>query len=84
VAEAVPDQTLDLRGSSSPVPVVRTAKAMKALDPGSVLELISAEAGVEELHAWSARAGHELLSVAEQEGGWHLLVRKAGTREGRS
>jgi tRNA 2-thiouridine synthesizing protein A len=77
VSDAIPDQTLDLRGSSSPIPVVRTAKAMKALEAGAVLELISGDAAVDEdLRAWSLRSGHEVLSGAEELGTWRVLLRK--------
>ena len=82
MTEATPDQTLDLRGSSSPVPVVRAAKAMKALEAGSVLELVTNDPSVDqELRAWSDQTGHHLITAAEEDGTWRVLLRKGGIIE---
>ena len=39
------DQTLDARGLLCPMPIVKTAKTMKTLEPSQVLKLMSTDRG---------------------------------------
>lgn len=72
------DQILDCTGMACPLPVVKTAQAMKELQSGQVLELIATDPGVEpDMNAWSRRTGNELLGIDKQGDTFHVLVRKA-------
>lgn len=74
-----PVQTLDVQGAACPIPVVKTAKTMKTMSPGDVLEILATDPGVEpDMQAWTKQTGNELLSIDEQGGGvFRVLVRKA-------
>ena len=42
-----PAQVLDCKGLQCPLPVIKTAQAIKTLEPGQVLELLATDPGVE-------------------------------------
>lgn len=59
-------ETLDARGLLCPLPVIRTQDAVKRLRPGTVLEILSTDAGtIHDIPAWCRVHGHELLSIEE-------------------
>lgn len=72
--------TLDVRGLSCPLPVLKANKALRALHPGAALVVLATDqAAITDFHAFAAETGHELLAWGETEG--HLrfvLRRKAG------
>jgi tRNA 2-thiouridine synthesizing protein A len=73
------DELLDCTGLSCPLPVVKTAQAVKKLAPGQVLELLATDPGVEpDMRAWSERTGNELLGIRRQGEVVHVLIRRAG------
>ncbi len=78
-AEAVtPAQTVDVKGKACPIPVVKTAKAMKEMSPGEVLEVLATDPGVEpDMHAWAKQTGNELISIDQDAGVFRVLLRKA-------
>ena len=51
------------------MPVIRTQDAVKRLVPGTVLEVLTTDAGtVQDIPAWCRVHGHELLSIEESIG----------------
>ena len=73
------DVVLDCTGLSCPLPVVKTAQAMKELEPGQVLELLATDPGVEpDMKAWTNRTGHELVNLEQVGNTFHVLLRKVG------
>lgn len=78
-AEAMtPAQTVDVKGKACPIPVVKTAKAMKEMSPGEVLEVLATDPGVEpDMHAWAKQTGNELISIDQDAGVFRVLLRKA-------
>ncbi|MDA8075749.1 MAG: sulfurtransferase TusA family protein [Actinomycetota bacterium] len=75
----VADQVLDCTGLNCPLPVVKTAQAMKSLDPGQVLELLATDPGVEpDMKAWTNRTGNELVKLERVGDVFHVLLRKVG------
>jgi tRNA 2-thiouridine synthesizing protein A len=73
-----PAQVLDCKGMQCPVPVIKTAQAMKTLEPGQVLELLATDPGVEpDMKAWSSRTGNELLGIEKEENVFHVFLRRA-------
>ena len=64
-------RTLDCRGLFCPVPIVRTADAMRRMAEGEEVELLADDPGVPgDLKAWCKGAGHELVSLEiSPEGG---------------
>jgi tRNA 2-thiouridine synthesizing protein A len=70
---------LDCTGLQCPLPVIKTAQAMKQLTDGQVLELLATDPGVEpDMTAWASRTGNELVSITQQDGVFHVLLRRVG------
>lgn len=68
---------LDARGLLCPMPVVKTAKAMKELETGDVLQLISTDRGsVADIPAWAESTGNELIEWHEEAGDFVFHLRK--------
>lgn len=73
-----PMEVLDCTGLQCPLPVVKTAQAIKKLPAGEVLELLATDPGVEpDMNAWSRRTGNELLGINREGNVFHVLIRKA-------
>ena len=71
--------TLDLKGLSCPMPIVKTAKAMKALTPGDVIEALATDPGsVPDFVAWCRATGNQLLEHDEHDGVYRFVIRKTG------
>jgi len=71
------DHELDARGLLCPMPIVKTAKAMKELAPGEVLKLMATDRGsVTDVPAWTETTGNELLERHEEDGVFVFLIRK--------
>ena len=71
------DQVVDCTGLACPLPVVKTAQAIKNLVSGQVLELLATDPGVEpDMRAWSSRTGNELLGITKQGDVFHVLIRR--------
>ncbi len=71
------DHELDARGLLCPMPVVKTAKAMKELEPGAVLKLLATDRGsITDIPAWAGTTGNELLEWHEEDGTFVFLIRK--------
>lgn len=63
------DETLDCRGLSCPMPILKTKKAMGKMKSGQVLELLSSDPGTKnDIPAFVSRAGHEYLGDKDEQG----------------
>jgi tRNA 2-thiouridine synthesizing protein A len=71
------DQRLDARGLSCPLPIVKTAAAMKGLAPGQTLEVLATDPGsVKDFEAWCRSTGNELVEQSSEGGVYRFLLRK--------
>ena len=71
------DHVLDCQGMSCPLPIVKTAKAIKTIEVGQVLELLATDPGVEpDMLAWSRRTKNELLKIDNVGDVFHVFVRR--------
>lgn len=72
------DRTIDLRGLTCLMPVVRTRVAMDLMQPGQVLRVIASDHSVRrDLEVWARASGNELLNEEEEpDGGMSLYLRK--------
>ncbi len=78
MAELEIAETLDCKGLQCPLPVIKTAQAVKKLAPGQVLELLATDPGVEpDMKAWSSRTGNELLGIRQEGEVFHVLLRRS-------
>jgi TusA-related sulfurtransferase len=70
---------VDARGLLCPMPIIKTAKAMKELEPGEVLKLIATDRGsVADVPAWAGSTGNELLERYEEDDAFVFFLRKGG------
>ncbi len=79
MTETLQEHVLDVRGQHCPMPVVKSAKAIKELAPGEVLTVLATDRGsITDIPAWADSLGHEV--VAWRDEGDHLVfeVRKGG------
>ena len=71
------DQTLDCIGLYCPMPIVQTAKKIKELKAGEVLEVLSDDKGIrQDMPAWCKATGNELLGIEEEVGQYKVYVKK--------
>ena len=62
------DKLLDCTGLLCPIPVIKTAKAIKEVPVGGTLEVWATDPGAPaDMEAWARQTGHELLE-SRQEG----------------
>ena len=70
-------QLVDARGLSCPMPIVRTAQAMKTLEPGALVEVLATDRGsVKDMAAWSRSTGNELVEQSEDGGTYRFVLRR--------
>ena len=67
-------QTVDARGLSCPMPIVKTAQAIKPLPSGALVEVLATDPGsLRDFVAWSRSTGNELIEQTT-EGAVHRFV----------
>ena len=72
------DATLDCTGLYCPMPIAHTAKKLKELDIGQVLEILADDEGIkEDMPAWCRITGNELLGIEEEAGGYKVYIKKS-------
>jgi tRNA 2-thiouridine synthesizing protein A len=69
--------SLNLKGLSCPMPIIKTAKAMKELAPGQLLEVFATDPGsVPDFKAWSQSTGNALVESSQEGGVFHFVLKK--------
>lgn len=64
------DNTLDCKGLSCPMPMMKLAKAMKGLKSEQILEMLGTDPGTKsDLPRWCTKTGNILLEENELPGG---------------
>jgi len=70
-------QTLDARGLSCPMPIVKTAQAIKTIPSGGLIEVLATDPGsVKDFAAWSRTTGNELVEQSEDRGTYRFVLRR--------
>jgi len=70
-------QSLDFRGLACPLPIARTAIAMKTHQSGDVVEVLTTDPGsVPDFNAWCRKTGNEMLESSVQDGVHRFVIRK--------
>lgn len=68
---------LDLRGLSCPLPIAKTAQAIRVLAVGDLIEVHATDPGsVPDFAAWCTTTGHELVERTETDGTYRFVIRK--------
>ena len=72
------DQTLDCKGLSCPMPILKLAKEIKGMESGKVLELLGTDPGSKsDIPKWCEKTGNEFLESEEEGGVLKFYIRKA-------
>jgi tRNA 2-thiouridine synthesizing protein A len=70
-------RSLDLKGLSCPLPIIKTAKAMKELPPGQFIEVFTTDPGsVPDFKAWVQVTGNGLVESSQEGGVFHFVLKK--------
>ena len=71
-------ETLDVKGLSCPMPIVKTKQAIDGLEEGAVLEVVATDSGsMSDIEGWAAGTdGVELVEQIEDGDVYRHYVRK--------
>ena len=73
----IPDRQIDCIGLFCPMPIVKTREAMRGMDPGDLLAMLSDDpASDADMESWCRITGNELVEVSREAGVYRFLVRK--------
>ena len=71
------DLQLDARGLNCPMPIVKTAQAIKGLASGQTLEVLATDPGsTKDFEAWSKTTGNLLVEQTVDGGVFRFVLRK--------
>lgn len=69
---------IDARGSFCPGPLMELIAGIKMVEVGDEVEVLSSDKGsAAEIPQWLKKVGHEHLGTSEQDGIWHITVRRS-------
>lgn len=72
-----PEQTVDARNLACPMPIVKTRKAIDAVESGQVIEVLTTDRGsMKDIESWAKSAGHDLLKAEAEGGTFRFHIRK--------
>jgi TusA-related sulfurtransferase len=72
------DVTIDCIGLYCPMPIVHTAKKVKEMQPGQILEVVADDEGIkQDMPNWAKMTGNEFLGLEEEGGRYHVFVKKS-------
>ncbi len=71
------DKTLDCKGLSCPMPIMKLAMTMKKMKKGQVLELIGTDPGSKkDVPGWCKKTKNEFIEMVEKDGVNYFYIRK--------
>jgi tRNA 2-thiouridine synthesizing protein A len=74
-----PARTVDTSGKLCPFPIVEAARAVKSLEAGTVLCVISTDPGIQvDMPMWCKATRNEHLGTFREGGAFRSYVRKGG------
>jgi len=69
--------TVDARGLSCPMPIVRTAQATRTAASGTYLEVLATDPGsVKDFAAWCRSTGNELVEQSSDGAVYRFVIRR--------
>ncbi|MFB5663549.1 sulfurtransferase TusA family protein [Alteribacillus sp. HJP-4] len=76
------NHTLDAKGLACPMPIVKTKKAIEAIEAGEVLEVQATDRGsLADLKGWAKTTGHEYIGSNEEGDVLYHYLRKSNPEE---
>ena len=77
MADYTIDFKLDTSGMLCPMPIVKTSKAIKELEVGAIMEMISTDRGsMPDMQAWANQTKHELLEKHDEGNRFRFIIKK--------
>ena len=71
------DETLDCYDLLCPMPIAETAKKIRMMKKGEILEVLVTDEGIrEDMPAWCRQTGHEFLGIEEEDDVFKTYVKK--------
>ena len=68
---------VDARGLTCPMPIVKTAQAIKTVAPGDTVEVLATDAGsVKDFAAWAKVTGNPMVEQTTDGGVFRFVLRK--------
>jgi tRNA 2-thiouridine synthesizing protein A len=69
--------TVDAKGLSCPMPIVRTAQAAKTVPSGALIEVLATDPGsVKDFAAWCRSTGNELVEQSIDGSVYRFVIRR--------
>jgi len=70
-------QSIDARGLSCPMPIVKTAQAVKTIASGAAVELLATDPGsIKDVAAWCRATGNELVEQTSDGAVYRFVIRR--------
>ena len=70
-------KTIDAKGQKCPMPVLLSARSIKAMSPGEVLVIEATDGGSRsDIPAWARDTGNELVESSSENGVHRYVIRK--------
>jgi tRNA 2-thiouridine synthesizing protein A len=74
-----PDETLDCRGLSCPMPLLKVKKTLKKMKSGQILEILGTDPGSKkDIPDYAKKQGDDFLGMEDESGYTRFLVKKGG------
>ncbi len=68
---------IDARGLSCPMPIVKTAQAIKTIGSGELFEVLATDPGsTKDMAAWARTTGNELVQQTSEDGVFRFVLRR--------
>lgn len=76
------DKSIDCKGLSCPMPIVKTKKAMEEMEPGHIMEVQTTDKGsTADISSWAKNTGHQYLGTVEEGDVLKHYLRKSDPTE---
>ena len=73
------DETLDTRGLTCPMPLLKIKKTLKSMKADQVLEILGDDPGSKnDIPDWSSKGGNEFLGMTDEDEGYTRYFVKKG------
>jgi len=70
-------QRIDAKGLSCPMPIVKTAQAIKTVASGQLIEVLATDPGsTKDFAAWCKTTGNELVESSVESGVYRFVLRR--------
>ena len=68
---------VDARGTACPGPLLAAKKAMGAMQPGEIMEILSSDEGTKrDVPKWARKKGHDYLGTLDESGFFKIYLKK--------